>query len=107
MPYILPENILHFRRKTFHIFTQFLIGLYEEVIGENHNIVYTFPQGWHIDLKFIETVIQIFPEMSRTRRIPKFFITGHNDPHIQVDILYTPYPAHLALLRYTKQSYLN
>src|SRR5688500_3297107 len=64
MPHVFSENVLYFRRKSFHILSKLAVGLLQEVICKNHNIICTLSQRRHIDLKFVKAVIQVFAELT-------------------------------------------
>src|SRR5688500_2730329 len=107
MPYIFTKNVLHFRGESLYIFAEFPVRLNEEMIGKHHDIVHTLAQWRYIDLEFIESVIQVFAEVSGPGRIPKFLITCHDDAYIEIDILDAAYAAHLALLHNAQQCNLD
>src|SRR5690606_40836890 len=53
------------------------------------------------------SMIKVFPDMSGTSRIPQSLVTCHNYANVQINILYSSDPTHLAFLNNPKQRYLD
>ena len=77
-----------------------------EIVGQQDEVAFPFPQGGDVQGKNVEPVVQVFPEASGFYFGFKVAVGGGDEAHVYFYDAGSPYPLKLPLLLYPQQFYL-
>ena len=80
-----------------------LIDFFEKKAAKGWNILQPLSQGWNVQLHYIDTVIQIFPETPFLNHFFQVLICTADDSHVDLHRFDTPHPFNLLLLQNAEQ----